>query len=159
MPQELLEDVLDAIETAVNTGRPSDVAAFTRDHGLDYDSNDFATIPNVNTFEWFEEQTAPVGGRWGPLAQHDCNVVFDIRASGSETVPPAKNASKAATHIIKALVGNPLLDGSGKPRVTQISRLGRKLERRPGDVPFCLLRLVLGVNYQTLISDPTKRTE
>ena len=139
------EQILQALGTALNASRPGTVAEFvrTRRHRLTAGS-----LPANTWFPWKDQPVRPTG-RSGSVYGHTLRVLIDIVVGATDTQPPDQLVDAAYAWVRSKVVGKDL------------GHLANSIDEDESDyqfgldgkTPFCRLRMVLVIKYQTRVTD------
>lgn len=142
------EQVIAAVMTALNTGRPGGVPATERTRMLALEASQLPSTVLVPRRESVQFK----GGRWSPLVERTLTVELEHRALGSAGVTPDQAADAQLSWPVKALCGNTLGGLAMEIRETG-TEWGYSDEGQPG----VLASQSFEIAYTTRVADADQR--
>lgn len=142
------EQVLAAVMTALNTGRPMGVPAAERTRVLALEA---ASLPSIVLVPRRESVEAK-GGRFGPLVERRLTIELEHRAAGGSGLAADQAADALLSWPVKALCGNTL-----GGLVNDVRETGTEWQYADGEEPFVLASQSFEVAYTTRVADADQR--
>jgi hypothetical protein len=143
------DQILDAIGTALNTGRPSGIPAAERSPVDPYEGG----LGEVAiAYRPFTESCARAGGRSGPLTHRKLVVRFAVRASGNGS-EEAEQLADPVLEYLTAKLGGTNLGGLAH----QVDEAVIRWDLAVRDTSYILVPVLCAISYQTKVADATQR--
>jgi hypothetical protein len=139
---------MDAILAAVNASPPTGVPQTSDGRFEPFQASE---LPSIVLFEVREENEPQKAGRWSPLLQRSFTARFEVRVDSV----PARTAADPIIAWLGQTLGGSQLGGLAEQVYEQLSEWQRIAE----DFPHTLISIDFRVDYTSLMSDPTTRTQ